>query len=266
MSVERHLDGKVALVTGSTSGIGLAIAHGLAKRGASIILTGFGDEELISKLKEDFTSKYKCRVDYIDADLSKVADINELFTSVIKLYPEGVDVLINNAGYNHVCLVEEYPEEKWDDMVAVMLSAPFHLCKRFIPLMKRKGWGRILITSSVHGMISTAGKAVYSAVKHGVVGLAKGIALEVVDYGITCNTLCPGFVDTPVTQKQIKQFVQDEGISLEQAKVDLVSKRQPTKTFIEPEHIAEYVAFICSPYAAQITGSAMPIEGGWLSK
>ncbi|XP_013410841.1 uncharacterized protein LOC106174017, partial [Lingula anatina] len=216
MSVERHLDGKVELVTGSTSGIGLAIAHVLAKTGASIILTGFGDEQLTSKLKEDFSSKYKCRVDYIATDLSKVADINELFTSVIKLYPEGVDVLINNAGYNHVCLVEEYPEEKWDDMVAVMLSAPFHLCKRFIPLMKKKGCGRIVITSSVHGMISTAGKAVYSAVKHGVVGL--GIALEVVEYGITCNTICPGFVETAVTQTQIAQLAKDNGISYEQAK------------------------------------------------
>jgi 3-hydroxybutyrate dehydrogenase len=197
----RFLEGRVALVTGSTSGIGLGIARGLASRGCQVLLNGFGDEQLIKSLQIEFSKNYGTKADYLTVDLSRDTEIDSYVRKIRTLYPNGVDILVNNAGFQHVSPIEDFPVEKWNSIIAVLLSAPFHLIRLLVPEMRRRGWGRIINVASVHSVRASPFKAAYVSAKHGLAGLNKVVALETAGSGITCNAVSPGFVDTPSTYK-----------------------------------------------------------------
>ncbi|XP_046361451.2 D-beta-hydroxybutyrate dehydrogenase-like isoform X2 [Haliotis rufescens] len=259
------LKGLVALVTGATSGIGLGIAHSLARRGCSIVVNGLGDAKLFAEIKEDFVKQHGVDTHFSGENLAKLSEIQKLHGDVIKLYPRGVDILVNNAGFQHVCPVESFPTEKWDSMIAVMLTAPFHLTQMFLPHMRTKGWGRIINMSSCHGHVASANKSAYVSAKHGIIGLTKTVAIETAGSGVTCNAICPGYVETPLFIKQAEDRSRDQGITLEQAKAQIVSVHasgQPVKL----EHIGEMAAFLCSPAADQMTGASLVVDGGWTAQ
>lgn len=262
---ERFLRQKVALVTGSTSGIGLGIAIALAKRGCNIVLNGFGDDELITALKKQLTS-FGVRVDYVAADLTKLEEIEALCQNILNIYPQGIDILVNNAGFQTVSPVDEFPVAKWDAMIALMLTAPFHLIRIFLPHMKRKHWGRIINISSVHGLKASPNKTAYIAAKHGLVGLTKTVGLETARDGVTCMAICPGYVDTVLFQNQIKVLAEKEGTSYEAAKVKFLSVNHASGEAVGIEQVAETATFLCSSAASQMTGSCMVLDGGWAAK
>jgi 3-hydroxybutyrate dehydrogenase len=262
----RHpLSGKVALVTGSTSGIGLGIARTLAAAGADVVLNGFGDPQLIHELRADLGSKYGVRTSYSAADMSKPAEIAAMVEQVGRALG-GVDILVNNAGIQHVAPVDEFPPEKWDAVIAINLSAAFHAIRAALPQMKARGWGRIINIASTHGLVASAQKAAYVAAKHGIVGLTKVVALETATTGITCNAICPGWVLTPLVQKQIDDRAAREGLSLQTAKMKLLGEKQPSLEFATPDEIGATALFLCSPAAAQIRGIALPVDGGWTAQ
>ena len=259
------LSGKVALVTGSTSGIGLGIARTLASAGADVVLNGFGDKELIQTLVAEITSKYGVRAGYSAADMSKPAEIAGMVAQASRELGR-VDILVNNAGIQHVAPVEDFPPERWDAVIAINLSAAFHGIRAVLPQMKARNWGRIINIASTHGLVASAQKAAYVAAKHGIVGLTKVVALETATSGITCNAICPGWVLTPLVQKQIGDRAARENVSLEAAKAKLLGEKQPSLEFATPGEIGATALFLCSPAAAQIRGVALPVDGGWTAQ
>jgi 3-hydroxybutyrate dehydrogenase len=260
-----NLSGNVALVTGSTSGIGLGIARVLAAAGADVLLNGFGDPALVEKLLADLKSRYRVRAAYSGADMSKPADIAAMVAQAARELG-GVDILVNNAGIQHVSPVDEFPVEKWDAVIAVNLSAAFHAIRAALPRMKAKGWGRVINIASTHGLVASVHKAAYVAAKHGILGLTKVVALETAATGITCNAICPGWVLTPLVQKQIDERAARERIPAERARVELLREKQPSLEFATPEQIGAAALFLCSPAAAQIRGIALPVDGGWTAQ
>jgi 3-hydroxybutyrate dehydrogenase len=259
------LSGKVALVTGSTSGIGLGIARALAGAGANVMLNGFGERALIDKLLAEFSAHYKVRAGYSPADMSKPAEIAAMVGQAATELG-GVDVLVNNAGIQHVAPVDEFPLDKWDQVIAIDLSAAFHAIRAALPGMKAKNWGRIINVASTHGLVASANKAAYVSAKHGLLGLTKVVALETATTGVTCNAICPGWVLTPLVQKQIDDRAAKEKITVERAKVALLSEKQPSLEFATSEQIGGAALFLCSEAAAQVRGIALPVDGGWTAQ
>ncbi|MCK8655543.1 MULTISPECIES: 3-hydroxybutyrate dehydrogenase [Pseudomonas] len=254
------LSGKTALVTGSTSGIGLGIALSLAKAGANLILNGFGDASKVIAEVGQFGSK----VGHHPADVSDPAQIADMIAYAEREFG-GVDILVNNAGIQHVAPVDEFPVERWDSIIAINLSSVFHSTRLALPGMRAKGWGRVINIASVHGLVGSTGKAAYVAAKHGVIGLTKVVALETATSHITCNAICPGWVLTPLVQKQIDDRAAT-GIEPQQAQHDLLAEKQPSLEFVTPSHLGELVLFLCSEAGTQVRGAAWNIDGGWLAQ
>lgn len=254
------LKGKTALVTGSTSGIGLGIALGLARAGADLILNGFGDAS--AAIAE--VARFGGKVGHHPADVSDVQQIADLFAYAEREFG-GVDVLVNNAGIQHVEAVETFPVERWDSIIAINLSAVFHSTRLALPGMRQRGWGRIVNIASVHGQVGSVGKAAYVAAKHGVIGLTKVVGLETATSNVTCNAICPGWVLTPLVQKQIDDRAA-AGVDPQQAQHDLLAEKQPSLAFVTPAHLGELVLFLCSEAGSQVRGAAWNIDGGWLAQ
>ena len=256
------LKGKTAVVTGSTSGIGLGIAEGFAKEGVNLVLNGFGDAAEIEKIRAGLASKFGIKVSYDGADMSKPEQIEAMMKKAAADFG-GVDILVNNAGIQHVCPVEDFPTAKWDAIIAINLSSAFHTTKMAVPYMKSKGWGRIINVASAHAMVASPFKSAYVASKHGIMGFTKTVALEVAEKGVTCNAICPGYVLTPLVEKQIPDTAKARGMTIEQVKKDVLLAAQPTKQFVTTEQVAGTAIFLCSDSAASITGTNIMVEGGW---
>ena len=261
----RSLSGKTALVTGSTSGIGLGIAHALAAQGAHIILNGFGDAAVIDQLQKDIAQQHGVRTIYSGADMSKATEIEHMMREAATQMG-GIDILVNNAGIQHVANVEDFPVERWDAVIAINLSSAFHTSRLALPFMKKNNWGRIINIASVHGLVGSAGKSAYVAAKHGIIGLTKVTALENAQTGITCNAICPGWVLTPLVQKQVDARAHDKSLSQEAAKHELLIEKQPSAEFVTPEQLGELAVFLCSPAASQVRGAAWNMDGGWAAQ
>ena len=255
------IEGKVAVITGSTSGIGLGIARGLARAGMNIVINGFADAETIDKILLDLT-KYGIKASYHHADMTKPVQIRDLILSTKEIYGS-VDVLINNAGIQKVAPIEDFPEEDWDAIIAINLSSSFHTTKAVLPLMRAAGWGRIINIASAHGLVASPYKSAYVAAKHGILGLTKTTALECAEQNITCNAICPGYVMTPLVEKQVVDTAIARGISEEQVKTDVLLKAQWTKKFVQVEELAGTALFLCSDSAQNITGAHINVDGGW---
>jgi 3-hydroxybutyrate dehydrogenase len=256
------LKGKTALVTGSTSGIGLGIAEVLAARGANIVLNGFGDRAEVERLRARLADQHRVAVRYDAADMSKPEAIRAMIESTIAELG-GIDVLVNNAGIQFVAPVEDFPVEKWDAILAINLSAAFHTTRLALPRMKENGWGRVVNIASAHALVASPYKSAYVAAKHGIAGFTKTIALEVAEQGITVNAVCPGYVWTPLVEKQIPDTAKARGLTEEQVKRDVLLAAQPTKKFVTVGEVAELTAFLASDAAASITGAILPVDGGW---
>ncbi len=254
-----------AIVTGSTSGIGLEIARALAGDGMNVTLNGFGDATEIEALRVGLEREHGVRVLYSDADMSRPADIESLVAKTQSALGS-VDVLVNNAGIQHVAPIEEFPVEKWDAIIAINLSAAFHTIRCAAPGMKKRGWGRIINVSSAHGLVASPFKSAYVSAKHGLLGLTKTVALELAEDGITVNAICPGYVRTPLVDRQIPDTARARGISEEEVVRDVMLAPQPTKKFVTVEEIAALALFLCSDAAASMTGGALNIDGGWTAQ
>ena len=261
MGIAPSLQGKTALVTGSTSGIGLGIVEALAAHGANVILNGFGDRQpAMNALKAS-----SARVGFHGADLSKPADIEDLFGYADREFG-GVDVLVNNAGIQHVAMVDEFPPDRWDAVLALNLTAVFHTTRLALPHMKAQNWGRIINIASVHGQVASVGKAAYVAAKHGVLGLTKVTALETARLGVTCNAICTGWVLTPLVQQQVEARASRDHLAEADAREALLAEKQPSASFVTTEQIGAAVLFLCSDAASQMRGAAWTIDGGWTSQ
>jgi 3-hydroxybutyrate dehydrogenase len=259
------LQGKTAIVTGSTSGIGRGIAAALAAEGCNVMLNGFGDAAEIADLRRQLAEEHRVRVGYSPADMAQPAEIRAMVAaSVAEL--GGADILVNNAGIQHVAKVVDFPEERWDAVIAVNLSAAFHAAKAALPHMTAKGWGRIINIASAHGLVASGEKAAYVTAKHGLVGLTKVIAIEAANDGVTCNAICPGWVLTALVQKQIEARAAAQGIPVSQAHDDLLREKQPMLQYTTPEKIAGLAVFLCSEAASTMTGAAYSIDGGWVAQ
>src|SRR3990172_5076564 len=256
------LKGRTALVTGSTSGIGLGIAEALAGGGANIVLNGFGDQAEIAALRARLADSHRVTVKYDAADVSKADAIEAMMKAAIAEFG-AVDVLVNNAGIQHVAPIDEFPVSKWDAILAINLSAAFHTTRLALPGMKRKGWGRIVNIASAHALVASPYKSAYVAAKHGIAGLTKTVALEVAELGITANAVCPGYVLTPLVEKQIPDTAKARGITEEQVVKDVLLAAQPTKQFVTVSQVASLTAYLASDLAASVTGAIIPIDGGW---
>ena len=252
------LKGKIALVTGSTSGIGLAVAEELAKAGADIMLNGFGDAEGPRKQ----VAAHGVQTDFHGADLTDVAQIEALIRAAEARFGR-LDIIVNNAGIQHVANVEDFPAERWDKVIALNLSAAFHTSRLALPGMKKRNFGRIINIASVHGVVASAGKAAYVAAKHGLIGLTKVTALETVAFDITCNAICPGWVLTPLVQKQIDDRAAAKGVSPAEEQHALLTEKQPSGKFVTPRQIGETAVFLCGGATTEVRGSAWVIDGGW---
>jgi 3-hydroxybutyrate dehydrogenase len=259
------LKGKSALVTGSTSGIGLGIARALAAQGCHVMLAGFGDAAAIEGTRSALEREHGVRVAHDGADLTNPASVAELVGRTARELG-GVDVLVNNAGIQHTAPCETFPPEKWDAILATNLSAAFHAMRTALPHMRRRGWGRIVNTASVHGLVASVNKAAYVAAKHGLVGLTKVVALETAGSGITCNAICPGWTRTELVEPQIAARAKALGVALEEGARDLLSEKQPSKQFVTVDELGAVVAFLCLDAAAQITGASIPIDGCWTAQ
>lgn len=259
------LNGKVALVTGSTSGIGLGIARALAADGASIMLNGFGDASAIDALRAGLASEFAVKVSYSGADISKPEQITAMVTQA-QTELGGLDILVNNAGIQFVAPIDEFPPERWDAIISINLSGAFHAMRAAIPGMKAKGWGRIINIASAHGLVASPGKAAYVAAKHGIVGLTKVGAIELANTGVTVNAICPGWVLTPLVEKQLQDRAKADGITLDAAKKAFLSEKQPMHQFSTPEQIGALTTFLCSEGARTITGAPLSIDGGWVAE
>jgi 3-hydroxybutyrate dehydrogenase len=256
------LKNKVAIITGSTSGIGKGIAEALASSGAHIMLNGLSDPTTIAKIQQEMIEKYSVKVEYHLADMTKPEQIADLIMSA-KQKLGSVDILVNNAGVQYVAPIEEFPLEKWNQIIAINLSASFHTMQHAVPIMKEAGFGRIINIASAHALVASPFKSAYVAAKHGVAGLTKTVALEVAESGITVNSICPGYVWTPLVEGQVADTAKARGISEQEVINNVLLKAQPTKQFTTIEQIGEFVVFLCSPAASNITGAILPIDGGW---
>lgn len=259
------LQGKTAIVTGSTGGIGLGIAEALAAAGCNLMLNGFGDPGEIEKLRAGLAAKHRVEAAYGAADVSRPAEIRDLVADTARRFG-GVDILVNNAGIQHVAKVVDLPEERWDAVIAINLSAAFHAAKAALPHMFEKRWGRIVNIASAHGLVASGEKAAYVAAKHGLVGLTKVIAIEAANSGVTCNAICPGWVLTALVERQIEARAAAAGIAVRQAREDLVREKQPMLEYTTPQKIGAFAVFLCGDDAATITGAALSIDGGWVAQ
>jgi len=258
------LKGKTALVTGSTSGIGLGIARALARDGADIVLNGFGDTATIGGIEKELQA-LGVRTLYDGADMSKPAQIEAMVRKAEAMFGR-VDVLVNNAGIQYVSNIEDFPIEKWDAIIAINLSSAFHTIRAALPKMKQANWGRVVNIASAHGLVASAQKSAYVAAKHGIVGLTKAVALETARTGITCNAICPGWVLTPLVQKQIDDRARNESIPADKAKRELLAEKQPSVEFVTTDQIGALTVFLCSDAGEQIRGAAWNIDGGWVAQ
>jgi 3-hydroxybutyrate dehydrogenase len=255
------LTGKTALVTGSTSGIGLGIAKSLAMHGANIVLNGFGDVDAAKRVFRDIDAE----VGYHPADMSKPEQIADMMAYAERTVGR-VDILVNNAGIQHVAPVEDFPAEKWDSIIAINLTSAFHTTRLALPAMKKSGWGRIINIASTHGLVASAQKSAYVASKHGIVGFTKSIALETATTGVTVNAICPGWVLTPLVQKQVDARAAADGVNDAEAKRRLLAEKQPSLQFTTPEQLGELAVFLCTPAADNIRGAAFNVDGGWAAQ
>jgi 3-hydroxybutyrate dehydrogenase len=259
------LKGKTALVTGSTSGIGLATARALAADGANIVINGFGDKADIEKERAGLEKDFGIKATYSAADMSKPAEIAEMIATAEKAYGS-LDVLVNNAGIQFVANIEDFPVEKWDAVIAINLSSAFHGIRAAMPGMKKRKWGRIINIASAHGLVASEQKVAYVSAKHGLVGMTKVVSIEAANDGVTCNAICPGWVLTPLVQKQIDDRAKASGKTVREEEVALLAEKQPMHQFTKPESIGALAVFLASGAAATITGSAYSIDGGWVAQ
>ena len=259
------LKGKAAIVTGSTSGIGLGIARALAQPGCNVMLNGLGDPVEIEQIRNGLAEETGVEVAFSGADMidpQAIAGMNDAATDAFGR----IDILVNNAGIQHVAPLEQFPEAKWDAILAINLSAAFHAAKAALPLMRTNGWGRIVNIASAHGLVASPFKSAYVAAKHGMVGLTKVIALETAEHGLTCNAICPGYVRTPLVEKQIDEHAEAHGIPRESVIRDILLAAQPNKAFVEVDQLGALVVFLCGDAAATLTGAALPVDGGWTAQ
>jgi 3-hydroxybutyrate dehydrogenase len=261
-AVVNTLEGKVALVTGSTSGIGLGIARALASAGADVVLNGFGEPDAIAALVEEIGTTGAGGACHHGADMSRPQEIEALVGEAHARFG-ALDILVNNAGIQHTAPLESFPTERWDAILAINLSSSFHTVRSALPGMRERGWGRIVNVASVHGLVASVHKAAYVAAKHGLVGLTKVVALEAAGAGITCNAICPGWVLTPLVQRQIDAYAEREQVDDAAASAALLAEKQPSRSFATPGQIGRLAAFLCSDAADQITGASIPIDGAW---
>ena len=259
------LKGKSAIVTGSTSGIGKGIAEALAGSGVNVMLNGFGDAAEIERQRGALASSARVEVAYHPADMSKPADIRDMIASAQKTFG-GVDILVNNAGIQYVAPIEQFPDDRWDAIIAINLSSAFHAIKAALPGMRARKGGRIINIASAHGLVASEQKSAYVSAKHGIIGLTKTVGLETAGSGVTCVAICPGWVLTPLVQKQIDAKAAAEKLSPEAAKVALLGEKQPSGEFTTPEQIGSTVLLICSSAADQMTGSSISLDGGWVAQ
>lgn len=259
------LRGKSVVVTGSTSGIGLGIARAFAREGCNVLLNGLGDPADIERLRAGMEKEFGVAVHFSLADMTRPEQIAAMIHEATKEFG-GTDVLVNNAGIQHVAAVDEFPIEKWDQILAVNLSSAFHAIRAALPAMKRKGWGRIINIASAHGLVASPFKSAYIAAKHGLVGLTKTVALETAGQGITCNAICPGFVHTPLVDKQIDDNARLHGIPRDEVIRKVILERQPSRQFVEIEQVAALAVFLASDAAGSMTGAPVPIDGGWVAQ
>lgn len=260
--VTMFLAGKTALVTGSTSGIGLAYARALAAEGVNVVINGFGDDAAIEAERVGLETLSGAKAFYSDADLTKVDAIEAMMAMATDAFG-GVDILINNAGVQHVAPVEAFPVEKWDLIIALNLTAAFHTIRLALPAMKAKKWGRIINTASAHSLVASPNKSAYVTAKHGLVGLTKTVALEAATFGVTANCISPGYVWTPLVENQIPDTMKARGLTRDQVINDVLLAAQPTKQFVTPEQVAATALFLCRDEAAQMTGANLSVDGGW---
>jgi len=259
------LKGKTALVTGSTSGIGLGMARALAEQGAHVMLNGFGDIDAAKAEVTQAGQAHGVRVSYHGADMTKPAEI-EAMVRACEAEFGALDILVNNAGIQHVAPVDDFPAEKWDAIIAINLSSAFHTTRLALPGMKARGWGRIINVASVHGLVASANKSAYVASKHGIIGFTKAVALETATTPVTVNAICPGWVLTPLVQKQVDARAQADGVSNDEAKRRLLAEKEPSQQFTTPEELAAMAVFMCSPAANNLRGTAINMDGGWVAQ
>ncbi|MCA8934506.1 MAG: 3-hydroxybutyrate dehydrogenase [Rhodospirillaceae bacterium] len=259
------LRGRTAIITGSTSGIGLGVARRLAAAGADIVLNGFGDAAEIEALRAEIAGTHGVRATYHGADMSKPAEIAALIDHAKNEHGR-LDILVNNAGIQFVAPIEEFPPERWDAVIAINLSASFHTTRLAVPLMRAQRWGRIINIASAHGLVASVNKVAYVSAKHGLVGMTKVVALETAGSGITVNAICPGWVLTPLVQKQVDALAESKGLNDAEAREALLGEKQPSKTFVTPEQLGGLAVFLCSEDASQVTGTTHSMDGGWIAQ
>jgi len=259
------LKGKVAIVTGSTSGIGLGIARRLAAAGADIMLNGFGDADEIEAIRREMAAAHDVRVAYSDANLATAAGVHSLVEATDAELGR-TDVLVNNAGIQHTAPVQSFPDEKWDAIIAINQSAVFHGIKAVIPQMYERDWGRIINVASAHGLVASPQKAAYVAAKHAIVGLTKVVALESAQTGVTCNAICPGWVLTPLVEAQIRARAEEKGTSFDDEAQELLAEKQPSRRFVTPEQLGDLAVFLCSPGGDEVRGQALAMDGAWTAQ